>query len=75
MNGLPTLEYRQYASSLTSQAQADAYEQALTRWKTTGYVQSGDAAILGVPAGTPTADVSYRNASLALQKWKAGYWY
>lgn len=75
LNGLPTLEYRQYASSLTSQAQADVYEQALTRWKTTGYVQSGDAAILGVPAGTPTADVSYRNASLALQKWKAGYWY
>ena len=51
LNGLPTLEYRQYASSLTSQAQTDAYEQALTRWKTTGYVQSGDAAILGVPAG------------------------
>lgn len=35
----------------------------------------GDAAILGVPAGTPTADASYRNASLALQRWKAGYWY
>ena len=52
-----------------------AYEQALNRWKTSGYVQAGDAAILGVPAGTPTADVSYQNANLALQQWKAGYWY
>ena len=39
------------------------------------YVRQRDAAILGVPAGTPTSDVSYQNASLALQKWKAGYWY
>lgn len=39
-----------------------AYEQALERWKTSGYVRQGDAAILGVPAGTPTADVSYKNA-------------
>lgn len=75
LNGLPTLAYRDYASGLTSQAQAQAYEQAFNRWKTAGYVQAGDAAILGVPAGTPTADVSYRNASLALQQWKAGYWY
>ncbi len=75
LNGTPTLAYRDYASGLTSQAQATAYEQAFNRWKTTGYVQSGDAAILGVPAGTPTADVSYKNASLALQQWKAGYWY
>lgn len=75
LNGTPTLSYREYASGLTSQAQAQAYEQAFNRWKTSGYVQSGDAAILGVPAGTPTADVSYKNASLALQQWKAGYWY
>lgn len=60
---------------MASEAQAEAYEQALDRWKTSGYVQAGDAAILGVPAGTPTADASYRNASLALQRWKAGYWY
>lgn len=75
LNGTPTLAYRDYASGLTSQAQTQAYEQAFNRWKTSGYVQSGDAAILGVPAGTPTADVSYKNASLALQQWKAGYWY
>lgn len=75
LNGLPTLEYREYAAGLNSQSQADAYEQALTRWTTTGYVQAGDADILGVPAGTPTASASYQNASLALQKWKAGYWY
>ena len=75
LNGTPTLAYRDYASGLTSQAQTQAYEQAFNRWKTSGYVQSGDAAFLGVPAGTPTADVSYKNASLALQQWKAGYWY
>lgn len=75
LNGTPTLAYRDYASGLTSQAQTQAYEQAFNRWKTSGYVQSGDATILGVPAGTPTADVSYKNASLALQQWKAGYWY
>ena len=78
LNGTPTLSWRNYqlsADSLASDAQAEAYEQALGRWKTTGYVQQADAAILGVPAGTPTADVSYRNATLALQRWKAGYWY
>ena len=58
---------------LRNAAEAEAYERALARWKTTGYVQKADAAVLGVPAGTPTADVSYKNASLALQRWKAGY--
>lgn len=73
LNGSPTLGWRQYQSSTASQAQSTAYEQALARWKAAGYVQTGDAAILGVPAGTPTADASYKNASLALQRWKAGY--
>ena len=89
LNGTPTMAWYNYqlsadtaandaamqALQLASSSQAQAYEQALNRWKTSGYVQAGDAAILGVPAGTPTADVSYRNASLALQQWKAGYWY
>lgn len=82
LNGMPTLDWHNYQLSADSaddnaaaSAQAQAYERALNRWKTTGYVQQGDAEILGVPAGTPTADVSYRNASLALQRWKAGYWY
>lgn len=61
--------------AVQTSAEAQAYEQALERWKTYGYVLQSDAAILGVPAGTPTADESYRNASLALQQWKAGYWY
>lgn len=87
LDGVPTLSYRNYelsaANSRAEQSnalaklrtanEAEAYERALARWKTTGYVQKGDAAVLGVPAGTPTADVSYKNASLALQKWKAGY--
>lgn len=87
LDGVPTLSYRNYelsaANSRAEQSnalaklrtanEAEAYERALARWKTTGYVQKGDAAVLGVPAGTPTADVSYKNSSLALQKWKAGY--
>lgn len=62
-------------NAVQTAAQAQSYEQALERWKTYGYVLQNDASILGVPAGTPTADESYRNASLALQQWKAGYWY
>lgn len=87
LDGVPTLSYRNYELSaanaraeqsnalakLRTATEAEAYERALARWKTTGYVQKGDAAVLGVPAGTPTADVSYKNASLALQKWKSGY--
>ena len=89
LNGTPTMAWYNYqlsadtaannaalqALQLSNSSQAQAYEQALNRWKTSGYVQAGDAAILGVPAGTPTADVSYQNANLALQQWKAGYWY
>ena len=76
LNGTPTLNWRNYqlnVSSAAATAQTRAYEQALERWKTSGYVRQGDAAILGVPAGTPTADVSYKNAALALQRWKNGY--
>ena len=76
LNGTPTLSWRNYklsAASADSSSQVRAYEQALARWKTSGYVSQADAAILGVPAGTPTADASYKNASLALQRWKAGY--
>ena len=87
LDGTPTLAYRNYElnaenaraeqsaalTKLRNAAEAEAYERALARWKTTGYVQKADAAVLGVPAGTPTADVSYKNASLALQRWKAGY--
>ena len=87
LDGVPTLSYRNYELSaaaaraeqsnalakLRTATEAEAYERALARWKTTGYVQKGDAAVLGVPVGTPTADVSYKNASLAFQKWKAGY--
>lgn len=48
-----------------------AYEQALARWKTYGVVLPADASILGVAAGTRTADSSYNNARLALDRWKA----
>ncbi|WP_281692412.1 hypothetical protein [Agathobaculum desmolans] len=75
LNGTPTLAWREYQSNISGDTQARAYEQALARWKNTGYVLQQDAAILGVPAGTPTVDASYKNASLALQRWKAGYGY
>ena len=82
LNGTSTLAYRQYqtnaeqtAATAQANAQTAAYEQAFGRWKTNGYVLPNDAAVLGVPSGTPTADASYKNASLALQRWKAGYYY
>ena len=82
LNGTPTLGWRNYQfnvgnaeANFAASTQTRAYEQALERWKTSGYVRQSDAAILGVPAGTPTADVSYKNASLALQRWKSGYGY
>ena len=53
-----------------SQAQA-AYSQAMQRWQTYGYVLPADAAILGVKAGTQTADKAYKDAQLALSRWKA----
>ena len=53
-----------------SQAQT-AYSQAMQRWQTYGYVLPADAAILGVKAGTQTADKAYKEAQLALSRWKA----
>lgn len=47
------LQRAKAASGGGSSANDVAYERALTRWKTSGYVQPGDADILGVPAGTP----------------------
>lgn len=89
LGSTPTLAYQDYLldvsqaqneqqaaiDAVQSTAQAQAYEQALERWKTYGYVLQSDAAVLGVPAGTPTADASYKNANLVLQQWKSGYWY
>lgn len=75
LNGTPTLAYRQYQTDQTTAQTQAAYEQAVNRWKTYGYVVQGDADILGVPSGTPTADVRYKNATLSLQRWKAGYGY
>lgn len=48
-----------------------AYSQAMQRWQTYGYVLPADAAILGVKAGTQTADKAYKEAQLALSRWKA----
>ncbi len=55
----------------TYQQQTTAYEQAMQRWQTYGVVLPADAAILGVAAGTRTADSAYNNARLALDRWKA----
>jgi len=48
-----------------------AYTQAYNRWNTAGYVLPGDEEVLGVPAGTPTNDASYRESTLALQTAKS----
>ena len=51
LNGTPTLNWRNYqlnVSSAAANAQTRAYEQALERWKTSGYVRQGDSAILGI---------------------------
>lgn len=47
------------------------YQNALNRWKTYGYVLPADAKILGVKAGTRTADRAYREAKLAIDRIKA----
>lgn len=76
LGGYPTLATRQYQTSLSqaaaeqaaaqaaqaAESQNNAYSNALTRWKTYGYVLPADAAILGVPAGTGTSDQRYRDA-------------
>ncbi len=58
---------RQYSYNVS----VTAYEQAMARWQTYGVVLPADAAVLGVAAGTRTADSAYNNAKLALERWKA----
>ncbi len=47
------------------------YQNAWNRWKTYGYVLPADAKVLGVKAGTRTADRAYREAKLAIDRIKA----
>lgn len=61
------LEQLQYKNQL---AQTE-YENALRRWETYGVVLPADAKILGVKAGTRTADSAYRQAKLAIDRIKA----
>lgn len=76
-NAVNDARYRdsQAASAAASAASADkiAYEQAFHRWKAYGYVLPADAALLGVAAGTPTADQAYRSAQLHLNTLKTNY--
>ncbi len=80
LGSTPTLDYQKYMSSLaqqqaqsTSAAQQTAFENAMTRWRTYGYVLPADAATLGVPAGTGTADERYSAATLRLSQIKTAY--
>ncbi len=80
LGGTPTLDYQKYTASLAQQqaqresaAQQTAFENAMTRWKTYGYVLPADAATLGVPAGTGTADARYSAAALRLNQIKTAY--
>ena len=69
LNGTPTLSYQQMQAA----GEQTAYEQAMGRWQAYGYVLPADAALLGVAAGTPTSDQSYRNAQLQLDRLKTNY--
>mgnify|MGYP001223023094 CR=1 FL=1 len=72
-----TLTYAQQLDQQAQQAAAEQeaivamYEQAMDMWKVLGYVPQGLEEILGVPAGTPTSDYSYKQATLALNQYKA----
>ena len=56
-----------------SEAEIKSYDEAMTRWKTTGKVQPQDEQVLGVKAGTPTADTRFKEAELALDTIKSNY--
>lgn len=77
INGGATLAAQKYQTDSAlawaeqqQSANQTAYEQALNRWKTYGYVLPADAGILGVAAGVSTADERYRQAQLALSQAK-----
>lgn len=73
LNGKPTLGYQNAQSQMQVSAEQTAYERAIGRWKTYGYVLPADAALLGVVAGTPTSDQSYRAAQLRLNQRRTDY--
>lgn len=73
LNGTPTLAYQQAQSQMQAAGEQTAYERAVERWKLYGYVLPADAALLGVAAGTPTSDQSYRAAQLKLNQIKTNY--
>ncbi len=52
------------------QENIDAYTSAMERWRVFGEVLESDANVLGIPAGTKTADKSYDEAKLYLDKLK-----
>jgi len=72
-----TLTYAQQLDQQAGQAKAEQdayiemYERAMDMWTVLGYVPEGLEEILGVPAGTPTSDYSYKQATLALNQYKA----
>ena len=65
------LDQQAGAAKAEQDAYIEMYEQAMDMWKVLGYVPQGLDEILGVPAGTPTSDYSYKQATLALNQYKA----
>ena len=65
------LDQQAGAAKAEQDAYIEMYEQAMDMWKVLGYVPQGLDEILGVPAGTPTSDYSYKQANLALNQYKA----
>lgn len=64
-------EYALANQKYQSEQKQIAYENALKRWETYGVVLPADAKILGVKAGTRTADSAYKQAKLAIDRIRA----
>ena len=73
IGGMPTLAHQNAQANLQVGAEQTAYERALERWRVYGYVLPTDAGLLGVAAGTPTSDQSYRSAQLGLSRLRTNY--
>jgi hypothetical protein len=76
LNALTSLQSGQQSATTAAQTQQsetalNAYNQAMDRWKAAGTVSAQDEAILGVAAGTPTSDYSYKQAQTEIDQLNA----
>lgn len=64
-------EYRRQQEALKQAADRNqkAYDNALARWRTLGYLDAESARVLGLPQGTPTSAQVYQSARI-LAMWR-----